>query len=99
MAETFDKIEDLKVKVEITPKNNKGTLEFEAVILPGTKAKVLAALAEVSKDASILDALSTTPITMAGGSSSQSSRGGKSRKGKRSKGGKSKKARKSLRRK
>ena len=39
------------------------------------------------------------PVRVVGGSSSQSSRGGRSRKGKRSKGGKSRKGRKSLRRK
>ena len=100
MNEIFNKIDDLKVMVEVRPKNNNGKLEFDAVIQPGEKPKVLAALAEVSKDASKLDKLVTEPLTITGGSSSHSSRGGKSRKGRKSKkGGKSRKSRKSLRRK
>ena len=68
MSETFNRIDDLKVTVEVTPKNNGGKLEFDAVIKPGAKTKVLAAIAEVSKDVTILDNLNAKSITMAGGS-------------------------------
>jgi hypothetical protein len=87
---------DFTVKVVASPGASVGNPEYKATVesasIDGTPVST-----EDLKNA--YDAVSKIPANTVGGSSSQSSRGGRSRKGKRPKGGKSRKARKSLRRK
>jgi hypothetical protein len=87
---------DFTVKVVASPGGAKGTPEYTATILEATDGTTNY---DATKLTDAYTAVSNMPAKSAGGSSSQSSRGGRSRKGKKSKGGKSRKARKSLRRK
>jgi len=81
------------------------TVKIKSITDPSDSSKFIYDLTTMSADVTDLDRIKTItgnfkPGSIAlGGSSSQSSRGGRSRKGKKSKGGKSRKARKSLRRK
>jgi hypothetical protein len=72
--------------------------KLSATILDEKVSDIATNIGTYNKDA-ILKSMADAPPITTGGSSSQSSRGGKSRKGKKSKGGKSRKGRKSLRRK
>jgi hypothetical protein len=90
----YTTVDDMAVMVKVTPKADGSG--FDANIEPDSnveKANILGAIGDFMTKKSL-----DPPINM-GGSSSHSSRGGKSRRNKKSKGGKSKKARKSLRRK
>lgn len=89
-----DKTQMIPVNVTVTSIEESGN--------PGTFVYDLTNMKAEISDPSKLNVITNNeePVTSAGGSSSHSSRGGKSRKGRKSKkGGKSKKARKSLRRK
>ena len=90
---------DFTVKVVASPGDAKGTPKLTATIESASIAGTPAAnLTDAYTAVSNMDAKPTKPMS-AGGSSSQSSKGGKSKKNRKSKGGKSRKARKSLRRK
>jgi hypothetical protein len=80
------------------------TVKIKSIPDPSASGKFIYDLTTMSADITDPDRIKTItgnfkPGETAGGSSSHSSRGGRSRKGKKSKGGKSRKARKSLRRK
>jgi len=96
----YANISDMAVTVTVTPTADGKSFDAEIEKVPG-KENILGAIGEFMKNTPTVDSTTgalSTPILL-GGSSSHSSRGGRSRKGKKSKGGKSRKARKSLRRK
>jgi hypothetical protein len=101
MAEDYSTIDKYKVTVEVSPEiSSTGEVTFKGANIQPVDAvniNVLKALSQIVSDKS--KALDLNKVSVLGGSSSQSSKGGKSKKNRKSKGGKSRKARKSLRRK
>jgi hypothetical protein len=101
MAEDYSTIDKYKVTVEVSPViSPEGDVTFNAANIQAVETSntnVLKALSQIVSDKTKALNLGTVKV---GGSSSQSSKGGKSRRNKKSKkGGKSRKAKKSLRRK